>query len=88
MFILVLLSVMCCSLSASKDPFGVTLGGILGHSLCTGIAVIGVPFSFVQRSHGLGCAGGRMLAARISEKTMLLLGGGECALSSLFSCPL
>jgi len=47
------------ALAASKDPFGVTLGGILGHSLCTGIAVIG----------------GRMLAARISEKTMLLLGG-------------
>lgn len=47
------------ALAASKDPYGVTVGGVLGHSLCTGIAVIG----------------GRMLASRISEKTMLLLGG-------------
>jgi len=47
------------ALAASKDPYGVTAGGVLGHSLCTGLAVIG----------------GRMLASRISEKTMLLLGG-------------
>merc|ERR1711871_1698805 len=47
------------ALAAVKDPYGVTVGGVLGHSLCTAMAVIG----------------GRMLASRISEKTMLLLGG-------------
>ena len=36
------------AMAASKDPYGVTVGGILGHSLCTGMAVIG----------------GRMLATR------------------------
>lgn len=36
------------ALAAAKDPYGVTLGGVLGHSLCTGMAVIG----------------GRMLATR------------------------
>merc|ERR1712086_398455 len=47
------------ALAATKDPYGVTVGGLLGHSLCTAMAVIG----------------GRMLATRISERTMLLLGG-------------
>jgi len=47
------------ALAAVKDPYGVTVGGVLGHSLCTAMAVIG----------------GRMLASSISEKTMLLLGG-------------
>lgn len=37
----------------------VTAGGILGHSLCTGLAVVG----------------GRILAARISEKTVATTGG-------------
>ncbi|CAN0460864.1 unnamed protein product, partial [Hapterophycus canaliculatus] len=36
------------ALATTKDVFGVTAGGIVGHSLCTGMAVIG----------------GRMLAAR------------------------
>lgn len=36
------------ALATTWDPFGVTFGGIIGHSLCTGMAVIG----------------GRMLAAR------------------------
>jgi len=44
---------------ASKDPYGVTVGGVIGHSLCTGLAVVG----------------GRMLAARISEKTVATVGG-------------
>lgn len=35
------------------------LGGLLGHAFCTGLAVIG----------------GRMLAARISEKTVAVIGG-------------
>jgi len=47
------------ALAASKDVYGVTLGGVLGHSICTLIAVVG----------------GRLLASRISERTMLLLGG-------------
>jgi len=47
------------ALSAAKNPFGVTLGGCIGHTLCTGLAVLG----------------GRMLAARISEKTVAFAGG-------------
>lgn len=35
------------------------MGGLLGHAFCTGLAVIG----------------GRMLAARISEKTVAVIGG-------------
>ena len=40
------------ALAASKNVFGVVIGGLVGHALCTGVAVIG----------------GRMLAAKISEK--------------------
>jgi len=47
------------ALAAAKDPVGVTVGGCLGHSMCTGLAVVG----------------GRMLAARISEKTVSFYGG-------------
>ncbi|CAB9505901.1 GDT1-like protein 3 [Seminavis robusta] len=47
------------ALAAAKNPYGVTIGGCLGHSLCTGLAVMG----------------GRMLAARISEKTVSQWGG-------------
>lgn len=47
------------ALAAQKDPFGVTAGGIIGHAVCTGLAVVG----------------GRMLASRISEKTVSLTGG-------------
>eukprot|EP00560_Eucampia_antarctica_P005581 CAMPEP_0197832188 /NCGR_PEP_ID=MMETSP1437-20131217/13611_1 /TAXON_ID=49252 ORGANISM="Eucampia antarctica, Strain CCMP1452" /NCGR_SAMPLE_ID=MMETSP1437 /ASSEMBLY_ACC=CAM_ASM_001096 /LENGTH=220 /DNA_ID=CAMNT_0043435411 /DNA_START=381 /DNA_END=1046 /DNA_ORIENTATION=+ len=47
------------ALAAAKDPLGVTLGGCFGHSMCTGIAVLG----------------GRMLASRISEKTVHFGGG-------------
>ncbi len=47
------------ALSAAKNPVGVTLGGCVGHTLCTGLAVLG----------------GRMLAARISEKTVATGGG-------------
>mmetsp|Transcript_32902 Transcript_32902/g.48247 ORF Transcript_32902/g.48247 Transcript_32902/m.48247 type:complete len:338 (+) Transcript_32902:107-1120(+) len=47
------------ALASHKDPYGVTVGGCLGHSLCTGLAVVG----------------GRMLAARISEKTVSFGGG-------------
>ena len=47
------------ALAASKNTYGVILGGLLGHALCTGLAVIG----------------GRILAARISERTVSIIGG-------------
>lgn len=47
------------ALAAAKNPYGVTLGGCIGHTMCTGMAVLG----------------GRMLAARISEKTVSIFGG-------------
>ncbi|KAI2494193.1 Uncharacterized protein family UPF0016 [Fragilaria crotonensis] len=47
------------ALAAAKNPYGVTAGGCLGHACCTGLAVMG----------------GRMLAARISEKTVSFWGG-------------
>ncbi len=56
----------CCAgqiatigLAASSDVVGVTLGGIVGHSICTGAAVLG----------------GRHLASYVDERTMSLLGG-------------
>lgn len=47
------------ALGASKDIYGVNLGAILGHMCCTGLAVIG----------------GKVLATRISEKLITLIGG-------------
>jgi putative Ca2+/H+ antiporter (TMEM165/GDT1 family) len=47
------------ALAAAKDPLGVVVGGCLGHSMCTGMAVIG----------------GRLLASKISERTVSLYGG-------------
>jgi Ca2+/H+ antiporter, TMEM165/GDT1 family len=47
------------ALAAAKNPIGVTLGAILGHAICAAIAVVG----------------GRMIAGRISERTITLLGG-------------
>ncbi|CAH0487575.1 unnamed protein product [Peronospora farinosa] len=57
------------TLSATKDAFGVTLGAILGHSMCTGIAVVG----------------GKFLATRISERTVTLVGGVIFVLFALHS---
>mmetsp|Transcript_4830 Transcript_4830/g.7325 ORF Transcript_4830/g.7325 Transcript_4830/m.7325 type:complete len:305 (+) Transcript_4830:85-999(+) len=57
------------ALAAAKDYVGVTLGGIVGHSFCTGMAVLG----------------GRLLAARISEKTVHLFGGALFLLFGLHS---
>jgi putative Ca2+/H+ antiporter (TMEM165/GDT1 family) len=57
------------ALAAAKNPVGVTIGGCLGHSLCTGMAVLG----------------GRMLAARISEKTVTLGGGAIFIIFGLHS---
>mmetsp|Transcript_26613 Transcript_26613/g.25474 ORF Transcript_26613/g.25474 Transcript_26613/m.25474 type:complete len:260 (+) Transcript_26613:108-887(+) len=47
------------ALATTKNPFGVVLGGLMGHAFCTGVAVVG----------------GRMLAARISEKAVATVGG-------------
>ncbi len=47
------------ALAASNNPWGVTVGAILGHTICASIAVIG----------------GRLLAAHISEKVITGLGG-------------
>lgn len=46
-------------LAAATDVVGVTLGGMLGHALCTGAAVLG----------------GRHLSNLINEKTVTVLGG-------------
>ncbi|XP_059481066.1 transmembrane protein 165 [Neocloeon triangulifer] len=46
-------------LAAREDVVGVTLGGILGHALCTGLAVIG----------------GRFIAQKISVRTVTIIGG-------------
>lgn len=48
------------ALAASKNSIGVTAGAILGHAICTAIAVIG----------------GRMIAGRISERAVTAIGGG------------
>lgn len=47
------------ALAASRDMTGVIVGGIIGHSICTGVAVIG----------------GRLLATSISERAVALMGG-------------
>ncbi|XP_013102255.2 uncharacterized protein LOC106083652 isoform X1 [Stomoxys calcitrans] len=46
-------------LATSKDVYGVITGGVIGHSICTGLAVIG----------------GRMVAAKISVRTVTIVGG-------------
>jgi len=63
------------ALASAKDPYGVVAGGIIGHAMCTGLAVVG----------------GRMLASRISEKHVAVVGGliflGFAAYSFLFEDP-
>lgn len=46
-------------LATRENAFGVVVGGSLGHALCTGLAVIG----------------GRMVAAKISVRTVTIIGG-------------
>ncbi|MBE9009195.1 TMEM165/GDT1 family protein [Pseudanabaenaceae cyanobacterium LEGE 13415] len=46
-------------LAASNNAIGVTVGSILGHAICSAIAVFG----------------GRLIASRISERTVTLIGG-------------
>lgn len=62
-------------LAARENAFGVTIGGILGHGCCTALAVIG----------------GRIVAQRISVRTVTIVGGVVFivfALSALFFTPL
>lgn len=47
------------ALAAAKDPVGVSIGAIFGHCICTGVAVLG----------------GKLLASRISERTISCVGG-------------
>eukprot|EP00656_Telonema_subtile_P007218 TRINITY_DN13388_c0_g1_i2.p1 TRINITY_DN13388_c0_g1~~TRINITY_DN13388_c0_g1_i2.p1 ORF type:complete len:165 (-),score=26.00 TRINITY_DN13388_c0_g1_i2:95-589(-) len=47
------------ALAADKNPFGVTLGGVVGHSCCTGLAVLS----------------GSYLAEKVSERTTTIVGG-------------
>ncbi len=47
------------TLAASNNALGVTLGAILGHTICALIAVMG----------------GKMIAGKISEKTITFIGG-------------
>lgn len=47
------------ALAAAMNPYGVTLGGIIGHSFCTGLAVLG----------------GKLLATKISERMVATVGG-------------
>ncbi len=48
------------ALAAAKNPYGVTIGGILGHAICTGGAVFF----------------GNMIAQKVSHRTVNLAGGG------------
>jgi len=61
-------------LAAREDVYGVCVGGVLGHALCTGLAVMG----------------GRMIATKISVRTVTLIGGVVFilfAISALFMSP-
>uniref|UniRef100_A0A2K6GR23 GDT1 family protein n=1 Tax=Propithecus coquereli TaxID=379532 RepID=A0A2K6GR23_PROCO len=58
----------------AEDPCGVAVGGTVGHCLCTGLAVIG----------------GRMIAQKISVRTVTIIGGIvflAFAFSALFISP-
>lgn len=48
------------ALAAANNPYGVTMGAILGHAFCAALAVL--------------C--GRLICGRISERTVTAIGGG------------
>lgn len=61
-------------LAARENVYGVIIGGVIGHAICTGLAVIG----------------GRMIAQKISVRTVTLIGGVVFllfAVSALFFSP-
>ena len=47
------------ALAAHKNPYGVAIGGTIGHAFCTGLAVVG----------------GRIIALRISQRLVAVAGG-------------
>ena len=47
------------TLAAHQNPWGVTLGAVAGHAICTGAA----------------CVGGELLARRISPRAVATAGG-------------
>lgn len=53
------LQIATIGLAAATDVVGVTLGGMLGHGICTGAAVLG----------------GRQLSKYVNEKAISILGG-------------
>jgi Ca2+/H+ antiporter, TMEM165/GDT1 family len=57
------------TLAAAKNPLGVTIGGILGHAICALIAVWG----------------GKMIAGKVSEKTITIIGGALFILFAVFT---
>ena len=57
------------ALAAAKNPLGVILGGCIGHGMCTGVA----------------CVGGKMLANKVSERTITIFGGSMFLLFALHS---
>lgn len=57
------------AMAAAQDAYGVCLGAVIGHSLCTGLAVLG----------------GRLLATRISERAVALAGGALFILFAVHS---
>jgi Ca2+/H+ antiporter, TMEM165/GDT1 family len=57
------------ALAAANDPVGVTIGAILGHTICAAIAVIA----------------GRSIAGRISERLVTLVGGGLFVIFGVFA---
>ncbi|HEY9625538.1 MAG TPA: TMEM165/GDT1 family protein [Crinalium sp.] len=58
------------ALAASNNPFGVTAGAILGHTVCAAIAVLG----------------GSLIAKRISERTITAIGGVLFLLFAVVAC--
>lgn len=56
-------------LAASKNVYGVIIGGLIGHAFCTGLAVVG----------------GKYLAAKISPKSVGYIGGVTFLLFGVFA---
>jgi putative Ca2+/H+ antiporter (TMEM165/GDT1 family) len=49
------------ALAAHKDPVGVTVGGVIGHAFCTGLAVVGGKIIALKISQRLVAVGGGLL---------------------------
>lgn len=58
------------ALAASNPALGVTLGAILGHTICAAIAIVG----------------GKLIAGRISERTITATGGALFMVFALVAC--